>query len=346
MSTSFFGGLESFMEENPVEATATVTIQPEDQVEIQQDIADAKEDAADAENRIEKSEQLICQLSAMYEHVKKYGVDRTFLSMFNNNGELASIIKREIPSCEAFDAANVMELSQICCEGINSALERFILTLRDDILKQYTAIRRAFQSWTSDAKDAKNTLLQLKSQLKAVKSLPDSTIKAYNVSEFKKWVSIKPDILRKNALDALHEMQDWSFSKGSNENGAEIADDLEKDIETIEKAEPEKFEIQLSSWSINELNAAVDYCIRACDSINIADDSYEGWWKTGFNQGKLKALFGEWLSGNPIAIGVTALRQNVVRVARTSWRNMNTLCSIDDAVIHTVIRMAKAAVNQ
>ena len=29
MSNSFFAGLEAFMDENPVEATATVTVQPE-----------------------------------------------------------------------------------------------------------------------------------------------------------------------------------------------------------------------------------------------------------------------------------------------------------------------------
>ena len=33
MSNSFFAGLEAFMEENPVEATATVTNQPEEHIE-------------------------------------------------------------------------------------------------------------------------------------------------------------------------------------------------------------------------------------------------------------------------------------------------------------------------
>ena len=33
MSNSFFAGLEAFMEDNPVEATATVTIQPEESIE-------------------------------------------------------------------------------------------------------------------------------------------------------------------------------------------------------------------------------------------------------------------------------------------------------------------------
>ena len=41
MSNSFFAGLEAFMEDNPVEATATVTIQPEkaeEEIENQQEL--------------------------------------------------------------------------------------------------------------------------------------------------------------------------------------------------------------------------------------------------------------------------------------------------------------------
>ena len=37
---------------------------------------------------------------------------------------------------------------------------------------------------------------------------------------------------------------------------------------------------------------------------------------------------------------------DVIRKDVTPVFYMNTLCSIDDALIHTVIRMAKTAVNQ
>ena len=39
----------------------------------------------------------------MYNHVKNYGIDRTFLSLFNSNGELDNAIGRRFPSCESVD---------------------------------------------------------------------------------------------------------------------------------------------------------------------------------------------------------------------------------------------------
>lgn len=335
MSNSFFAGLESFIEENPVDITES--IQSEDQIEIQQDIADAKEDVAEFDRKIEKSDTLLCQLFAMREHIENYGLDRTFLAMFNRNGELAAIVKCKIPSCEAFDVSTASELAQVCCEGIDNAIDRVNLMFRDDFMKLYSAIRRAFQSWTSDAESSKNTLIALKTQLKNVKKVPNISIKAYTPNEFKKWISIEPIELRKKALNALHKLQTWSYREGSSDKGAKIADSLEEDIKTIEKAEPKKETIDLTLWSTGAITSAIDYAIKACNSINETNKTYEGFWKTGFNQGKVLALFG---------MNVAYERQNVIRVARTSWRNLNTLCSIDDALIHTVIRMAKAAVEQ
>ena len=39
----------------------------------------------------------------MYNHVKNYGIDRTFLSLFNSNGELDNAIGCRFPSCESVD---------------------------------------------------------------------------------------------------------------------------------------------------------------------------------------------------------------------------------------------------
>ena len=117
MSNSFFAGLEAFMDDNPVEATATVTIQPEnaeEEIEKQQDLADASQELDEADHAVEKTEEMLSRIGAMYDYVQKNGVDRTFLAMFNSDGELSKLIKREIPSCEAFNAENGADISKIC----------------------------------------------------------------------------------------------------------------------------------------------------------------------------------------------------------------------------------------
>lgn len=354
MSNSFFAGLEAFMEDNSVEASATVTVQPEnaeEEIEKQQDLADASQELDEADHAVEKTEEMLSRIGAMYDYVQKNGVDRTFLAMFNSDGELSKLIKREIPSCEAFNAENGADISKICCEGFAEALKRGLLALRDDIMKGSTAFRRAIQSLCSDAKSCKEKLSSLKEQVKSVKEIPESSVKGYTKDDFKKWTAIDPAKLRDNALSALHTIQSWTLDDALTPEATKMADALEEDIEKIEKAEPEKQSLPINTWSKADLLSAIDYSIKACDSIIKANDQYEGFWKTGFKQGKLDALAGGLLvTKNPVLAGlsggITAIRGNVIRIARTSWRNMNTLSSIDDKVIHGVIRMSQTAVKQ
>ena len=354
MSNSFFAGLEAFMEDEPINASTTVFIQPEnaeEEIENQQDLADARQDFETADRAIEKIEEMLSRIGAMYDYVQKNGVDRPFLAMFNSNGELSKLIKREIPSCEAFNAENSADISKICCEGFNEALKTALLTLRDDIMRGSTAFRRAIQSLMSDAKSCKEKLSSLKEQVKSVKEIPESSVKGYTKDDFKKWTAIDPAKLRDNALSALHTIQSWTLSDATTPKATKMANELEEDIDKIEKAEPEKSSLSIKTWSKSDLLSAIDYSIKACDSMIKANDQYEGYWKTGFNQGKLHALLGGGvMSKNPIAVGISggvmAYRRNVIRIARTSWRNMNTLSSIDNKVIHSVIRMSQTAVKQ
>ena len=338
MSNSFFAGLEAFMEDNPVEATATVTVQPEnaeEEIEKQQDLADASQDLDEADHAVEKTEEMLSRIGAMYDYVQKNGVDRTFLAMFNSDGELSKLIKREIPSCEAFNLENGADISKICCEGFDEALKHGLLTLRDQLMRTSTAIRRASQALMSDAKSCKEKLASLKEQVNSIKEIPESSVNGFTKDDFKKWTAIDPAKLRDNALSSLHEIQSWSSDDATTPKATEMANALENDIEKIEKAEPKKQSLSIKTWSKSDLLSAIDYSIKACDSIMKANNEYEGFWKTGFNQGKIVALGGGFVS-----------RRNVIRIARTSWRNMNTLSSIDNKVIHGVIRMSQTAVKQ
>ena len=336
------------MEDNPVEATATVTVQPEnaeEEIDNQQDLADAGRELDAVDQAVEKTEEMLSRIGAMYEHVQKNGVDRTFLAMFNSDGELSKLIKRQIPSCEAFNAENSADISKICCEGFDEVLKTALLTLRDDLMKGYSAIRRASQALMSDAKSCKEKLSSLKEQVKSVKEIPESSVKGYTKDDFKKWAAIDPAKLRDNALSALHTIQSWTLDDATTPEATKMADELEKDIDTVEKAEPKKQSLSVNTWSKPDLLSAIDYCIKACDSMVKANDQYDGFWKTGFNQGKLHALGGG-LNRGIVGGAILAYRRNVVRIARTSWRNMNTLSSIDNKVIHGIIRMSQTAVKQ
>ena len=65
--------------------------------EIANDVADANSDAKDSEIQA----QMLVQMSKLYTHVKTYGIDRTFLSIYNSNGELNKVCGIRFPSCES-----------------------------------------------------------------------------------------------------------------------------------------------------------------------------------------------------------------------------------------------------
>ena len=86
MSNSFFAGLEAFMEDEPINASTTVSIQPEENLE---EVSEA-EAAATEQGELNTEMQEISDKAEMYlrefdrcdqmiAHVKKFGVDLTFL---------------------------------------------------------------------------------------------------------------------------------------------------------------------------------------------------------------------------------------------------------------------------
>ena len=102
--SSLFYGMEAYLD-GDVEINNNVTTPEEDAVaaadqsaEIANDVADASTEAKD--NEIQA--QMLVQASKLYTHVKTYGIDRTFLSIYNANHELDHMCGIRFPSCEAF----------------------------------------------------------------------------------------------------------------------------------------------------------------------------------------------------------------------------------------------------
>lgn len=56
-----------------------------------------------ASKNLEIETQLLCRMYDVYGHVKQYGIDRTFVSLYNRNGELDKICGMQLPGCESFN---------------------------------------------------------------------------------------------------------------------------------------------------------------------------------------------------------------------------------------------------
>lgn len=110
-----FPGFESFMD-GDIEINNEVTV-PEsgdttaesvaDEVESEEIATEGAEiegEAAENETAAEATNMMFDQLLMMYHHVKRFGIDRTFLSLYNSNGQLNNMIGYRFPSCESIDS--------------------------------------------------------------------------------------------------------------------------------------------------------------------------------------------------------------------------------------------------
>ena len=64
------------------------------------------------------------QLVSMQAHVQNYGIDRTFLALYNNHGQLTDMCGTAIPSCESIlsDYELNRQYFEVCMEGFTSAI--------------------------------------------------------------------------------------------------------------------------------------------------------------------------------------------------------------------------------
>ena len=78
----------------------------------------------------------------MYNHVKNYGIDRTFLSLFNSNGELDNAIGCSFPSCESvdFNGSPYSNMSRTFIAAMEDENEGFFAKIWAFIKKCWNAI--------------------------------------------------------------------------------------------------------------------------------------------------------------------------------------------------------------
>ena len=103
--SSLFAGMEAYLD-GDVEINNDTAIPEEDTVvdiertaEVTSDTADATEEAKDTE----VASQMLSRMCDMYDHVKQFGIDRTFVSLYNRHGELDRVCGMRFPSCESMD---------------------------------------------------------------------------------------------------------------------------------------------------------------------------------------------------------------------------------------------------
>ncbi len=97
---AIFGSCESIFETRPPKKSASATELQMMEMEINTDLAQAEVDSIKASATMSQLDQLL----NMYNHVKRFGVDRTFLSLYNSNNQLNNMLGMKFPSCESINS--------------------------------------------------------------------------------------------------------------------------------------------------------------------------------------------------------------------------------------------------
>ena len=98
--SSLFAGMEAYLD-GDISCTDTV-----DDATIAEQTAEVASDTADASSVAKDNEvasQMLSCICDMYDHVKQFGIDKTFVSLYNRHGELDRVCGMRFPSYESMD---------------------------------------------------------------------------------------------------------------------------------------------------------------------------------------------------------------------------------------------------
>lgn len=193
-----FAGMESMLE-GDVEINNNVSAPDADSpaaindaLEDENTAAEGTEIEKDTEQEATETEMIAAglnQVCNMYDHVKQFGVDRTFLSLYNRDGGLSQMIGVQFPACESMDAVGdpYSSYSSAFIEAMESgnglwdkivnffrkiadAIRNFFTRIWDWLASSFGSITRKIGALREAAKDAK---------LKAGDKVKDSKLSLY-----------------------------------------------------------------------------------------------------------------------------------------------------------------------
>ena len=136
--SALFPGMEAYLDgdveiNNNVGADDTddAVASADQSAEIASNVGDAKTEAKDFEIQAE----MLVQMSKLYAHVKTYGIDRTFLSIYNSNGELNKVCGIRFPSCESMPVTG---------NPHSQYSARFIVAMEDENTGFWAGVKKFF----------------------------------------------------------------------------------------------------------------------------------------------------------------------------------------------------------
>lgn len=289
-SYNFIPGLESFMEDT-TNVDVSVEVNPAEEVE--EAAAAAEDDAAiegtaeAAESTAEQSEMILSRymdLENQYFHIAKYGVDRTYMRLFNQNGELNSALRIKLPGCESFDTTGSRTSAEsiACMEGLGNVLRSIWGFLNKVATKIGLFFKKIFNAIVSRIGKLSDNIARLKkinsnkpndnidalqnadekvADFNAIKMFKDRII---NLSKSEEWKEIDD---YRNAL--MKKIKDATAVKESPTDAGSLASDTYMDLRSSEDKKNEEEEYNKIREKIDNKMDELEKAIPDSEGIEV-----------------------------------------------------------------------------
>lgn len=313
-SYNFIPGLESFMEDTNVDVS--VEVNPAEEVEeaaaAAEDDATIEGTAEAAESTAEQSEMILSRfmdLENQYFHIAKYGVDRTYMRLFNKNGELNSALRIKLPGCESFDATGSKTSAEsiACMEGIGKVLKSIWDFLKKVAIKIGLFFKKIFNAIVSRVGKLSENIARLKKinsdkpndNVDALKDADEKVVDLKAVGDVKtKIMSMKNskefneiETYRKTLMDKIKNLtapghdpmaadsfaaSDYKDNRSSDDKEKdekaydEIKEKIDKMMEELEKAMPDSDGIEVKKIDRNMVGTYLEVASSVTASLESA----------------------------------------------------------------------------
>jgi hypothetical protein len=166
---AMFGSCESILESRPAQRSVSSTELQLMEMEIATDLAQAEVDNA----RTSATMSQLDQVFNMYNHVRQFGIDRTFLSLYNSNNQLNNMLGIRFPSCESMNSvgsvnSNASKTFLVAMEdegeGIFAKIWEFIKKIIKKIVDFFKNVWTKIKEWVGfKTKEAEKKVEEIKS---------------------------------------------------------------------------------------------------------------------------------------------------------------------------------------
>ena len=252
------------------------------------------------------------QFGNLISTIENCGIDRSFLYMYNQHGEISNCTTVHVPSLEEFDEGYRLtksETQQLVTDMVRkvylpsmegNTFGDYFRAFYDDILKPFRAGWRWFQSICGQSARLSGRIESYINEIKdnKITKFEGDSVQMTSMSVLKRHLTNSVTKYREEANKIMNDLNQGHIDRTSAIDNAdrmrELRDELRSIVSDIQGSVRHNAQsnTNISSISVNDLVKLGEEAMERLKSITKMNETYQGFWYTGWSTGKIHGLLG------------------------------------------------------